>query len=1195
MFFKSFFSQPMQSWFSRIAPALVCISVQGAIPAYSADLKVLKSGLGDGIVTSSPAGINCGADCDESFPDTASVTLTATPMAGSVFASWDLDADADGSTTADCIGTSPTCTLSMSAARSVRPVFALSPPIPTLSGFTPGDIQTFLTDNPSVTSAGHFVAALPAEFKQNWLMMARSESLQTGTAELPRILLPSENAEFTFTVGMVQHGSYPGAHPNAIEYMQWDASQKNFRFHEIVLADIPPIGALPARPRGVSSDDEKCTMCHSTRNVLNPGTLPGTTGITPGAVKAKSKPNWDTYDSWGGLLAFNRDRIYQGSVEAAAFRRLLNPWIWRSEPESRRVIEQLRLQQPPTFPAQHAITRLRGGANDGHVRFAFDPLTPVVTEPAPSGPATANVTYSFDNAAGTPPGTSVIRGGDFVTLHHTSAPSSDEGRGVNYFDHLGGLDGTLNQERVADELIDHRFATGSFPNMVVDVRPVALAISRNCLSINAATNSIVSIPPLTVGMSFFDARNGMTINDLVADTRARAESLPRRKADIQSVALDRNGDLYSTSAVDGLIQDYGASTTEGTSTGVDRLRREVFRRPIDAGDPDSTVMGGVYVDRELYSVNIDRVAMYRYFLEPLGVSVDKWSMGVRGRSRTYTFADIFGTYTNTFIGELSASLLADPRTTSVTDPGDCGQLIAAVNSTLATLPPVDDVPTYTDIQRIFNKACIECHGGLDYPPYANYGTILNVSENENHVPPADRLDRSHSIVTSTYVTTDPATSFLFGRITNPSEACPFGLMPCGGPPLSQTDIETIRRWIQGGALNTRGDPHIGTVSGQNYDFQAAGEFVLLKGQGIEVQARQTAVSTAGPLGPNGHTGLTSCVSINTAAAVRIGGDRVTLQPGVREEANPEAMELRVNGKLVRLTKEGIFLPGGGRIVQTTAQNGMKIQASGGGSIVITPRFWNHHQVWYMNIDATNARATAGLAGAIAPGNWLPALPDGSQLGRRPASLQDRYNQLYEKFGAAWRVTPDTALFDYAPGVSTDDFTVEEWPLGESPRSCIAPDGREPQQPIALAKAEELCQQLLDDVARKNCIQDVAVTGEAGFAAVYLAGERIERHTPPEPPRLLSPEPFSLRVSAAPVFAWMPAEDEDRDPLTYQYCLWPVTERFHRARHCTDANEGGKEYRVTRKLEERDAYYWKVIAEDGQGGTTESEIRRFETR
>ena len=50
--------------------------------------------------------------------------------------------------------------------------------------------------------------------------------------------------------------------------------------------------------------------------------------------------------------------------------------------------------------------------------------------------------------------------------------------------------------------------------------------------------------------------------------------------------------------------------------------------------------GSFYVDREDYSLNTNKVALFRYFLEPLGVAVDKWSIGVRGRSRNYTFADV---------------------------------------------------------------------------------------------------------------------------------------------------------------------------------------------------------------------------------------------------------------------------------------------------------------------------------------------------------------------------------------------------------------------------------------------------------------------------------------------------------------------------------------------------------------------------
>ncbi len=90
------------------------------LPPVLFDLAVTKSGTGAGTVTSSPAGINCGADCSESLVDGSSVTLTASPTAGSSFAGW------SGS---GCSGTS-TCTVVMSEARAVNAEFAVVPPVP---------------------------------------------------------------------------------------------------------------------------------------------------------------------------------------------------------------------------------------------------------------------------------------------------------------------------------------------------------------------------------------------------------------------------------------------------------------------------------------------------------------------------------------------------------------------------------------------------------------------------------------------------------------------------------------------------------------------------------------------------------------------------------------------------------------------------------------------------------------------------------------------------------------------------------------------------------------------------------------------------------------------------------------------------------------------------------------------------------
>jgi len=222
----------------------------------------------------------------------------------------------------------------------------------------------------------------------------------------------------------------------------------------------------------------------------------------------------------------------------------------------------------------------------------------------------------------------------------------------------------------------------------------------------------------------------------------------------------------------------------------------------------------------------------------------------------------------------------------------------------ATLPPAGAVPTYTDVQRIFNKSCIECHGGLRYPPYENYGTTLDLSENENPPMGERRLTRSHGNASAR------ATSLagpLYSRITRTTEDCPFGMMPCGGPSLSKADIETIRRWIVGGAPATEGDPHLTTTDGVPYDFQSAGELVLLRDEDLEIQARQTPVATESPLPPNAHTGLSSCVSLNTAFAVRIGPHRITYQPNLSGQPDPNGLQLRIDGRLTQMEGREILL------------------------------------------------------------------------------------------------------------------------------------------------------------------------------------------------------------------------------------------------------------------------------------------------
>jgi hypothetical protein len=97
---------------------------------------------GGGKLTSSPAGIDCGAACSASFSSSTAVILTAAPNAGQQFSGWG----------GACAGTQTTCTLQMTQARTVQAAFAATPP----SASTWQPAQLLETSNDfNVAEAGH--------------------------------------------------------------------------------------------------------------------------------------------------------------------------------------------------------------------------------------------------------------------------------------------------------------------------------------------------------------------------------------------------------------------------------------------------------------------------------------------------------------------------------------------------------------------------------------------------------------------------------------------------------------------------------------------------------------------------------------------------------------------------------------------------------------------------------------------------------------------------------------------------------------------------------------------------------------------------------------------------------------------------------------------------------------------------------
>ena len=294
--------------------------------------------------------------------------------------------------------------------------------------------------------------------------------------------------------------------------------------------------------------------------------------------------------------------------------------------------------------------------------------------------------------------------------------------------------------------------------------------------------------------------------------------------------------------------------------------------------------------------------------------------------------------------------------------------------------------------------------------------------------------------------------------------------------------------VDGGSDN--GDPHITTIDGTKYDFQSVGEFTLLADRdGMVIQTRQTPVPTAAPV-TNSYTGLTSCVSVNTAVAARLGSHYISYQPGEEEGT----LHFYLNGKPTELTTRTLNLDNNlVRGIEIEGKMTLRVDYAHHAVMIVTPRFWGSNNIHYMNISLSHTHGDEGLMGKIPQGSWLPRLRSGATLGPKPDSLNDRYVELYHRFADSWRVTDSNSLFNYAPGTSTATFTDKDWPTFKPPcklKPQFKLPGATPQLAIPEAEAKIICQAVNEGDLFEDCVLDVSATGEKSFADGYLLEQRI---------------------------------------------------------------------------------------------------------
>ncbi len=229
--------------------------------------------------------------------------------------------------------------------------------------------------------------------------------------------------------------------------------------------------------------------------------------------------------------------------------------------------------------------------------------------------------------------------------------------------------------------------------------------------------------------------------------------------------------------------------------------------------------------------------------------------------------------------------------------------------------------------------------------------------------------------------------------------------------------------------HTTGDPHVFTLDGGAYDFQAVGEFVALHADDGEIQVRQAAYRDS------------RLVAVNSAVAIKVGEHKLGFY------LSDQGISVHLDGKPATVLLGDTDLGGGAHLYADKDFLGTQYSVMWSDTMIASVRATS---LFGLNLDvsAPSGRKVSGL------------------LGDRPG---DSPGDLYGAFADHWRVTDATSLFDYAAGQSTATFTDKSFPDKAA-------------KPVLTDGAKDACRLLgipagpLFDA----CVVDVSVTGQADF-------------------------------------------------------------------------------------------------------------------
>lgn len=251
-----------------------------------------------------------------------------------------------------------------------------------------------------------------------------------------------------------------------------------------------------------------------------------------------------------------------------------------------------------------------------------------------------------------------------------------------------------------------------------------------------------------------------------------------------------------------------------------------------------------------------------------------------------------------------------------------------------------------------------------------------------------------------------------------------------------------KRWRKLG--KAFGDPHLLTLDGSPFDFQAVGEFVLVRStvDDFTVQIR-TAPIAAG-----------ASISVVVGAAIGTGAHRVTWVAAAGTMIDGEPMM----GAVLQLAD--------GTTVSRTAAGAPTVVLADGSQVEVHT---GHGGAVVVGLADGRLALVEGLLGNADddPDNDLVVAD------RAPIDQNDLAD--VREMADAWRVTEATSLFDYAAGTDTTTFT----------------DRAEPRDPATLANLEATARAAAATICTAAgvteqpyldaCVLDVALTGDVSYA------------------------------------------------------------------------------------------------------------------